>query len=439
MSYSNIASKLILNGKGTHGAYPSNSALEDGMIFLKYAWEVKITDDDTVDLSSAPPLVAKTCELPKFTIDSQVVNVYNHKTIVQTKMTYEPITISFYDQAGGAVEKLIWGHVKNQFDSSDGSKAAMFKPLTIEITMKNLSGPGATSKVYTLTNAFITDAQHDTLDYSTSEAVLWTITVRYEDLQTGEFSGSTPVAKTGIPAQTPFVATHKNSVDKVPVTTPPKADAISNNEAPSPMYTDPMGTTDGAAIMAAVENAPSKPSEKKAWPVARPNNSSYPANASAPVTPRPTSGWQAQQVWDSKYASGWNADGTSKTAKGYTPSTGTPASSIASGTDTTDSGFNPEYLKARNDYLKTHPPRTNSAQSKLAAEHVADAAALRVAPRYSVQTRTVNADGSFTDRANITPAGISTSDSAKSQGISNVQAQREQTLQNQKASASKGY
>jgi hypothetical protein len=183
------------------------------------------------------------------------------------------------------------------------------------------------------------------------------------------------------------------------------------------------------------------PSNAGPFPSANASNTrasqDYPANPSNNVPPRPTdsNNWKAQQVWDSKYASGWNADGTSKKATGYTPSTGTPTSSVASD----DSGYNPEYLKARNDYLKTHPPRTNTPQSILTAEHVADAAALRVAPRYSVQTRTVNADGSFTDRANITPAGISTSDSAKSQGISNVQAQREQTLQNQKASASKGY
>ena len=40
----------------------------------------------------------------------------------------------------------------------------------------------------------------------------------------------------------------------------------------------------------------------------------YPANPSNNVPPRPTdsNNWKAQQVWDSKYASGWNPDGTSK-------------------------------------------------------------------------------------------------------------------------------
>jgi hypothetical protein len=39
---------------------------------------------------------------------------------------------------------------------------------------------------------------------------------------------------------------------------------------------------------------------------------SYPTDAGSSVKPRPTNNVMAQQVWDSKYASGWNADGTSK-------------------------------------------------------------------------------------------------------------------------------
>jgi hypothetical protein len=43
----------------------------------------------------------------------------------------------------------------------------------------------------------------------------------------------------------------------------------------------------------------------------------YPVNPSTSVPPRPTGrdNWKAQQVWDSKYASGWNPDGTSKKVK----------------------------------------------------------------------------------------------------------------------------
>lgn len=60
------------------------------------------------------------------------------------------------------------------------------------------------------------------------------------------------------------------------------------------------------------------PSNAGPFPSANASNTrasqDYPANPSNNVPPRPTDSkdWKGQQVWDSKYASGWNADGTSK-------------------------------------------------------------------------------------------------------------------------------
>ena len=226
MTFSNLAKQKILNGRDTHGSGPDTSPMGDGYIFLKYAWSIKISD---TGLDSAPPLVAKTCELPRWSVETQMVNVYNHKTIVQTKLNYEPISMSFYDQVNGSAERLLWNYVKGQFDDTDGSKTPNFAPLTIEITMKDLSGDSVGDKVYTLTDAYITDAQHDTLDYSTSDVVLWTITVRYEDLKIDgvkdlEFKGPTPVANTGI------AALPKPPKLPKPITKPPKTDALKEIE-----------------------------------------------------------------------------------------------------------------------------------------------------------------------------------------------------------------
>jgi len=157
-----------------------------GFPFLKFAWDVVFSGKG---LSDSPPLVAKTCELPRWSTDTQIVNVYNHKTIVQTKLTYEPITISFYDQCNKVADSVIAEFMHGQFDCTDGSKKPEFKPLEVKITQKNLSGEGG-DKIYTLKNVFITDAQHDTLDYSSSDVVLWTVTIRYEDLET-EFCDTT--------------------------------------------------------------------------------------------------------------------------------------------------------------------------------------------------------------------------------------------------------
>jgi hypothetical protein len=435
MTFSNLAKHKILNGRDANGVGPDTSPMGDGYLFLKYAWSIKIGDDG---LDSAPTLVAKSCELPRWSTETQIVNVYNHKTIVQTKMNYEPITMTFYDQLNGTAERLIWKYVKDQFDGSDGSKKAEFTPLTIEITMKDLSGEGVGDKVYTLTNAFITDAQHDTLDYTASDVVLWTITVRYEDLEISgvkdlEFKGPTPKVKTGI-ASLP-----KPPKPPKPITKPPKADALKEIErggrSSEFAKTDPRrldlsnwekaggGVTGGGAAFGN-PNLTKQAARARASAQKSPSTMAWPNAA-------PTSA-KNQTAFDKEWAAA-NADqdAAERKSSGYSPSTGSTAPAttnkqpesvpktpeqiqrqkkleVANAEFTKqeaanakdDSGMNPEYKKAYLAGLAKYPPRTSSLQSQETSRNMAELDALRAAPRYSSQTRTVD-NGVFVDNKNL--------------------------------------
>jgi len=227
MAYSNLATKTIMSGIESHS---TGTGFGINFPYLKYAWELSIVDTKGKNhsLNELPPLVARTVELPRWATDTQIVNAYNHKTVVQTRFNWEPVTISFYDQINKSAECLIWHFVMGQFDAEDGSKKASYKPLTLEIRMKNLSGEspnGEKDKIYRLKNAYITDAQHDTLDYSTSDVVLWTVTMRYEDVEIAEcgFKGTPPIASTGmkkreppIQPKPPVVAMPEKKIDDQP-------------------------------------------------------------------------------------------------------------------------------------------------------------------------------------------------------------------------------
>ena len=193
MSYSNLETRLI-------GRQENGLPLEGGFPYLKFAWDVVLSGEG---IGSSPPLVAKTCELPRWSTDTQIINVYNHKTIVQTKFNYEPITISFYDQCNKVADSVIWKFVHGQFDCTDGSKKANFEPIEVKITQKSLGGGPTTDKIYTLKNAFITDAQHDTLDYATSDVVLWTVTIRYENMESEFCDGQAQDVTTGVAVAKP--------------------------------------------------------------------------------------------------------------------------------------------------------------------------------------------------------------------------------------------
>lgn len=51
-------------------------------------------------------LAVKSVDLPKFAIDTQTLNQYNRKRVVQTKINYDPITIQFHDDSGDNIREL---------------------------------------------------------------------------------------------------------------------------------------------------------------------------------------------------------------------------------------------------------------------------------------------------------------------------------------------
>lgn len=48
-------------------------------------------------------LLVKSVKLPSFTFDTQILNQYNRKRIIQTKIKYDPIEINFHDDNGSAI------------------------------------------------------------------------------------------------------------------------------------------------------------------------------------------------------------------------------------------------------------------------------------------------------------------------------------------------
>ncbi len=75
-------------------------------------------------------LLVKEIKLPQFSFANQIMNQYNRKRIVQTKIKYEPIEISFHDDNGNQATRLWEAYYQYYYNDST-------KPGAV------LSGPGA--------------------------------------------------------------------------------------------------------------------------------------------------------------------------------------------------------------------------------------------------------------------------------------------------------
>ena len=74
-------------------------------------------------------LLAKKADLPKFTIANETVNQYNRKTVVQTKLTYTPISIELHDDNSDITQKLWVNYYKSYYKDSSTDPVAFKFPV----------------------------------------------------------------------------------------------------------------------------------------------------------------------------------------------------------------------------------------------------------------------------------------------------------------------
>lgn len=149
-------------------------------------------------------MLVKKVDLPKFTVATETLNQYNRKKVVQSKIDYQPVSISFHDDNLG-ITRALWenyysyyyadpiaakisgaynrtamaagSYIRSPYGFDNNSSIPFFSKITIYQMARR------TWQSYTLVNPLITTWNHDTMDYSqgasTSEN---TMTVAYESV-----------------------------------------------------------------------------------------------------------------------------------------------------------------------------------------------------------------------------------------------------------------
>lgn len=193
-------------------------------------------------------LAVKTVQLPKYTFDVHTMNQYNRKRVVQTKIKYDPINITFHDDNANLIRKLWYnyytyyykdsvqpdpmGNVSRSSNASDNGDYAIMDlnrrniyqnnverdedwgyigetsmpqtPLATSIGMNkapffraiNIYGFNQHNFVlYRLVNPMIESFTHDTYDYSQGQGIMeHQMTVQYETVKyyDGALDGKKP-------------------------------------------------------------------------------------------------------------------------------------------------------------------------------------------------------------------------------------------------------
>lgn len=69
-------------------------------------------------------MLVKNASLPKFSVDTKTYNAYNRPNIVQTKIHYDPLTISFHDDSADVIREFWYDYYSYYYRDSDYDEAS---------------------------------------------------------------------------------------------------------------------------------------------------------------------------------------------------------------------------------------------------------------------------------------------------------------------------
>lgn len=92
----------------------------------KYGFLFHVAIDINPEISQMPRdqilelgMVVKSATLPKFTVDTKTLNAYNRANIVQNKIKYDPVSITFHDDSADVVRNFWYDYYSYYYRDSD--------------------------------------------------------------------------------------------------------------------------------------------------------------------------------------------------------------------------------------------------------------------------------------------------------------------------------
>jgi len=167
----------------------------------KFNHRVKIS---TIN-SRSPEVFEKiqSVSVPTVSFDTALVNQYNKKRAVQTRMNYDPFSIVFYDTFDNQVQKIITEYTRHYYNDNKGidefnniaddvlssfvdttrhGLTALTDRYFIKEVVIEMLGANSKHRTIKAKNCIINSVQSDTLSYSDSSFVVYTLQFQPESI-----------------------------------------------------------------------------------------------------------------------------------------------------------------------------------------------------------------------------------------------------------------
>jgi hypothetical protein len=123
---------------------------------------------------------------PNITFEEITLDVYNSRSYLAGKHTWEPITLNVRDDVSNNVQKQVGEQLQKQFDFFEQSSAASGIDYKFLTRIEVLDGGNGANEVgiletFELYGCFLTNANYNSLNYATSDAATIALSIRYDN------------------------------------------------------------------------------------------------------------------------------------------------------------------------------------------------------------------------------------------------------------------
>ena len=123
---------------------------------------------------------------PQLTFDPVEIPVYNSRVYIAGKPTWNAVTTTLRDDAGGNVTRLVGEQLQKQFDFMEQASAASGIDYKFITKLEMLDGANGNIEpvvleTWELYGCFLTDVNYNDVDYGSNEPVTITMSIRYDN------------------------------------------------------------------------------------------------------------------------------------------------------------------------------------------------------------------------------------------------------------------
>ncbi|MDA7712490.1 hypothetical protein N8828_00625, partial [bacterium] len=153
------------------------SASNQGLLMPKLQYRFRVTLENFGVTNATTELTKQVMDVtrPNITFEEITLDVYNSRSYLAGKHTWEPITLNVRDDVSNNVQKQVGEQLQKQFDFFEQSSAASGIDYKFLTRIEVLDGGNGANEVgvletFELYGCFLTNANYNTLNYATSDA-----------------------------------------------------------------------------------------------------------------------------------------------------------------------------------------------------------------------------------------------------------------------------